>query len=112
MDANMSMKRTLIAEGAKGNISNIDEVLDLYENHRWLNVVDAYWYYWQHRDDFSSEERSEIERRIAAMLSTIEKKRIAPSLKWKLGYYPFRSYTVFRLVENFYFSLRGLFRKG
>lgn len=110
MDANLSMKNTLIAEGVMGNISNVEEVLDFYENHRWLNVVDAYWYYWTHKESFTIEECAEIERRIAAMLLTIEKKRIAPSLKWKLGYYPFRSYRVFRLVENLYFSLRKMLR--
>ena len=112
MNANLSMKKTLIAEGVKGYISNIEEVLDMYENHRWLNVVDAYWYYWLHKSNFSNEERLEIERRIAFMLHTIEKKRIAPSLKWKLGYYPFRSYMIFRLVENFYFGLRRLISLG
>jgi glycosyltransferase involved in cell wall biosynthesis len=108
IDANLRMKKTLMAEGAKGRISNIEEVLDIYENHRWLNVVDAYWYYWQHKDCFSAKERLEIDDRIASVLLTIEKKRIAPSLKYKLGYYPFRSYKVFRLVENFYFRFRRL----
>ena len=112
MNANLSMKKTLIAEGVKGYISNIEEVLDMYENHRWLNVVDAYWYYWLHKSNFSKEECMEIERRIASMLNTIEKKRIAPSLKWKLGYYPFRSYVIFRFVENLYFGLRRLIRLG
>lgn len=111
MDANLSMKNTLIAEGRNGGISNIEEVLDFYENHRWLNVVGAYWYYWQHKSSFSDEERFEVERRIAAMLHTIETKRIAPSLKYKLGYYPFRSYEIFRFVENFYFRLRMLLKR-
>lgn len=108
MDANLSMKRAIVEEVEKGNISNPEYVLDNYEKHRWLNVVGAYWYYWQNKRNFTQEERKSIEGRIANMLLTIENKRIAPSLKMKLGYYPLKNYKLFRLVENFYFRLRSL----
>jgi glycosyltransferase involved in cell wall biosynthesis len=111
LDANLSMKETLLKEIELGYVSDADEVLNFYERHRWLNLVDAYWYYWTNRERFTGAECALIEKRIAAILQTIESKRIAPSLKCKLGYYPFKSYKVFSLVENFYFSLRRfLFR--
>lgn len=108
MDANLSMKRQLIEEAEKGNIANPEEILNMYEQHRWLNIVDAYWYYYSNKKAFNPSERRKIESKIAGMLSTIEKERIAPSLKNKFGYYPFKSYKVFRFVENAYFGLRKI----
>ena len=108
MNANLSMKRQLIEEVKKGNIAKAEEVLNIYEQHRWLNIVDAYWYYYSNKNNFTQSEQVKIEDKIAKMLSTIEKERIAPSLKKKFGYYPFKSYKVFRFVENTYFKLRKL----
>lgn len=106
MDANLSMKRTLQQEVDKGTITHPTAILNKYETHRWLNIVDAYWLYYTYRDTFTPTERKEIEERIARMLGTVERKRIPLSLRVKLGYYPFRSYRLFALVENFYFTLR------
>ncbi len=108
MNANISMKRQLIDEAAKGNISNPDEILNFYEQHRWLNIVGAYWYYHQHKQQFTPVERQTIRQRIATMLRSVEKERIAPSLRWKFGYYPFKSFRLFALVEDTYFFLRSL----
>ncbi|MCD8235405.1 MAG: glycosyltransferase [Prevotellaceae bacterium] len=106
MDANLSMKRQLEEEMKKGNLHDAEYVLDFYENHRWLNIVGAYWLFYQHRNKFTSAECEEIERRIAMHLQTVERRRIKFGLKRKLGYYPFKSYSMFRFVENFYFRLR------
>jgi glycosyltransferase involved in cell wall biosynthesis len=111
MEANLSMKNTLIAEIAEGNITNPEDILDFYEEHRWLNLVGMYWYYYKHKEQFNESECAIIEKRIASMLKTIEKKRIAPSTKYKLGYYPFKSYKTFRFVANFYFGLRNILWK-
>lgn len=111
MEANLSMKNTLLKEIAEGKLTNPEEILNLYEEHRWLNLVGMYWYYYLHKDKFNNSESIEIERRIASMLLTIEKKRIAPSTKYKLGYYPFKSYHVFRFIANFYFGLRNIIWK-
>lgn len=106
MDANLSMKRQLEEEMKKGNLHDAEYVLDFYENHRWMNIVGAYWLFYQHRNKFTSAECEEIERRIAMHLQTVERRRIKFGLKRKLGYYPFKSYSMFRFVENFYFRLR------
>lgn len=106
MDANLSMKRQLEEEVKKGNLHDAEYVLDFYENHRWLNIVGSYWLFYQNRNKFTCAERAEIERRIAMHLQTVEKRRIKFGLKRKLGYYPFKSYSMFKFVENFYFRLR------
>lgn len=108
MDANLSMKRTLISEAAKGSFSDQETILNKYETHRWLNIVDAYWIYYSNRKIFNKEERQEIQQRIAAMLPTIERQRIPLALRMKFGYHPFRSYRTFAFVENCYFHLRKL----
>ncbi len=107
MDANLSMKRQLEEEIKNGELHDAEYVLDFYENHRWLNIVGAYWFFYQNRNKFTDEECEEIERRIAVNLRTIEKRRIRWGLKRKLGYYPFHSYAVFKRMENFYFRLRS-----
>ena len=109
MEANLSLKSTLISEAANGSFSNSKYVIDKFEYYRWLNIVDAYWYYYCHHSYFTASECVEIETRIAGMLSTIERHRIPWFKKLKLGYFPFKSYDLFRKVENFYFSLRCLF---
>ena len=108
MDANMNMKRTLIAEAKKGYIHEPEKILDMYEAYRWLNVVDAFWVYCSNRQTFTAQERKEIEERIAEKLKGIERERIPLSLKIKFGYYPFRSFLLFSIVERFYFGLRRL----
>ena len=98
MKANLSMKGVLLAEASKGSFSNQEAVLNKYETHRWLNVVDAFWLYYTHKSTFSQAEQQEIEQRISAMLPTIERHRIPLSIRLKLGYYPFRSYRAFAFV--------------
>ena len=111
MDANLSMKRQIQAEAQAGNLgTQAEDTLNFYENHRWLNIVGCYWYYYNHQSHFSHEEQQQIEQKFQNMLSTIEKKRIRPSLKYKLGYYPFKSYQTFVRMENFYFKLRKLLK--
>lgn len=111
MDANLSMKRTLQAEAAKGRIAHHEAILDRYEAHRWLNIVDAYWVFYTHREAFNPAEQHEIAQRIACMLRTVERHRLPLSLRLKFGYIPFRSYRVFAFAENCYFRLRQMFNK-
>lgn len=103
MSANLSMKRQLQAL----TITEKTALLNLYEKHRWLNIVDCYWYYYQHRTHFTPEERQTIKNLFVQMLPTIERRRLPWKLKLKLGYYPYTSYRTFSRVENFYFGLRA-----
>ena len=104
MPANLSMKRQLEALP----LTDKESVLDFYEQHRWLNLVDCYWYYRLHREAFQAEEHQQIQELFAQMLQTIEPQRLPWSLKGKLGYYPFRSYSTFSFWEDLYFRLREL----
>ena len=104
MPANLSMKRQLEALP----LADKQGILDFYERHRWLNLVDCYWYYRLHRNAFHAEEHQQIQELFAQMLQTIEPQRIPWSLKGKLGYYPFRSYRTFCFWEDLYFRLREL----
>ena len=104
MPANLSMKRQLEALP----LADKQGILDFYERHRWLNLVDCYWYYRLHHDAFKEEEHQQIQELFAQMLQTIEPQRIPWSLKGKLGYYPFRSYSTFSFWEDLYFRLREL----
>ena len=111
MDANLSMKHQLEEEALQGNLGEQkEEIMRLYENHRWLNIVGCYWYYYNHKKAFSPSEQQQIEAKFASMLTTVEKPLIRPSLKYKFGYYPFRSYSTFASVENLYFKLRNLLK--
>ncbi len=107
MDAKLSLKQQLLKEAEQGNISNPEEILNFYENHRWLNIVDAYWYYHLNKQYFTLQEQQIIKQRIADKLQTIEKERISPNLRRKFGYYPFKSFRIFSLIENTYFWLRS-----
>lgn len=107
MLANLSMKRQIEAL----DINNKQDILNLYETHRWLNLVGCYYYYYCNRQSFSDAEKAEIESLFATMLPTFESDRIASRHKYKFGYYPFRSYSVFSFVENLYFTTRGFFKK-
>ncbi len=102
MPANLSMKRQLEALP----LADKQGILDFYERHRWINLVDCYWYYRLHHDAFKEEELQQIQELFAQMLQTIEPQRIPWSLKGKLGYYPFRSYSTFCFWEDLYFRLR------
>jgi len=104
MIADESMKRQLVSLA----MTNKQTILDSYETHRWLHIVDCYWYYFLHHDVFSLQEHQEIKALFTRFLPTIESQRISWSLKCKLGYYPFRSYQVFCFWENLYFKLRKL----
>ena len=65
LEANLSMKHTLERETAQGSIAHAEDILRQYEQYRWLNVVDSWWFYYRHRHAFSQEERLQIEERFS-----------------------------------------------
>ncbi len=103
--ANRSMKRQLIEIGVS------DEILTIYENHRWLNVVDLYMFYHFHRRQLLPADAAQGFRQIKAAWQTIETNRLRPSLRGKFGYMPLHfSWALFRLQEECYFTLRKLIK--
>lgn len=106
--ANYSMMQQLKKEAKEGNLKEANKILNFYETTRWLNIVGAYWYYFNNKQHFTKEEKKEIYDKISSALKTIEVRRIKPSLKFKMGYYPFKNFKLFLLSENIYFTLKKL----
>ena len=102
------MLQLLKKEEREGSLTDADKIFDLYENIRWLNVVGAYWYYFNNKQHFTVEEKKEILCKISSALETIDTRRIRLALKFKIGYYPFKNFRLFLLSENIYFHLRKL----
>lgn len=106
LDANYSMKRTLISEG----ISDI--LIDKYEEHRWLNIVGLYVFYRINKDSFTLEEQQNIISKLRYFHSTIETHRLPCSLKLKFGYIPSPSYpTLFEWQNCLYILARKVLYK-
>lgn len=103
LKANESMKRQLIELHAP------DHILSLYENVRWLVVIDSYMFYFNHRYQLSPCERAYGLSEIRRIWQGIDTSRLTPHHCLKFGYIPFRcSWTLFRLQEEVYFILRKL----
>ena len=104
--ANESMRRQMLA----AHVS--EKLMDVYENVRWLNLVDVYMFYHVHGSELSVEDRAyglgELHRAWGGIdRSLLDKKTIA-----KFGYRPCRWWCLFRLQEWLYFTLRGLLGKN
>ena len=86
-----------------------DEILNLYENHRWVNCVGLYMFYYQNRRSMTAEENRYGLQEIKSVWKSIEVKRLRPSNRYKLGYIPLQgSWTLFRIEEEIYFFLRNI----
>lgn len=105
--ANESMKKQLI----QLNVS--DDVLTIYENVRWLVLIDLYYFHYSYRKQLSAEDSAMGMRELHRIWSGIEVHRLYKRLKYKFGYMPLRfSWRMFRIQEELYFTLRSIFRKG
>lgn len=104
--ANESMKRQLMEVGAPS------DVLALYENHRWLNLVDVYMFYFVHGRELPPADRSYGLSELHRVWQTIDRGLLSPQTTRKLGYRPMPRWWLFRLQEWVYFTLRGLVGKN
>ena len=106
MRANESLKRQLIDIGAS------KDILENYENQRWLILIDCYMFYHVHGQELTAEERrfglSELHRIWATINRTLLKKETTA----KFGYRPCSYWFLFRLQEWMYFTLRGFLGKN
>lgn len=101
--ANKSMKEQL----EKLKVSK--QILDLYEEVRWRNLIGLYMFYFLHREELPFEEREQGLRLLKQTWESIEAYRLPKYLRYKLGYIPLKkSWTFFRLQEELYFFLRAL----
>lgn len=103
LTANRSMKRQLEQMGAT------ESILSLYENRRWLNLVDVYQFWFNHHSDLSDSEKDKGPRMIKQSWQSIETHRLTLRNKLKFGYIPFRPFWwLFRMEENLYFQLKRM----
>ena len=97
------MKRQLEQMGAA------ESILSLYENRRWLNLVDVYQFWFNHHSDLSDSEKDKGLRMIKQAWQSIEMHRLTLRNKLKFGYIPFRPFWwLFRMEENLYFQLKRM----
>ena len=99
--ANESMKKQLIGL----NVSSY--ILDVYENVRWLVLIDLYMFHFQNRKTLSKPALLQGMAEMHRIWETIEVPKISRKYKYKFGYMPMKfSWTAFRIQEELYFSLR------
>lgn len=104
--ANASMKHTLISIGADNRI------LDIYENVRWLNVVDSMYFLYSNKDILPIDDLEKGREITRNAWKSVEVDRLRLGIRWKFGYVPIRwSWKMFEMQEYIYFRLRNvLFR--
>ena len=102
LKANESMRRQMQQLGVG------EELLALYENHRWLNLVDVYMFYHVHGRELSPADRHYGLQELHRVWLTIDRQLLDVATTAKFGYRPCRCWTLFRLQEWLYFTLRGL----
>lgn len=104
--ANQSMKKQLL------QLAVSHDILRIYENVRWLNLVDVYMYYYQHRKKLSTIERIQGLKIIQKTWCDIDLSLLNQHTVRKFGYMPLRwSWFLFRCQEEIYFFLRTLYYK-
>lgn len=107
LKANESMLRQM------RNANVPEKLIDEYENIRWLNLIDAYLFYFKYHGRLSTPDKEYGLNELHRVWNAIDTKRLRRSLKWKFGYMPLRpSWLLFRVQENIYFSLRKIFGRN
>lgn len=106
MKANESMKRQLIALGES------KEIIDKYENIRWLVLIDTYMFYYINRRKLGREAARTGLKEMKRIWSGIDYKVLDGRAK-KFGYRPFAdNWFLFRLQEELYFTIRNILGKN
>ena len=106
LKANESMKSVLM----QLNVSR--DILSLYENHRWLNLVGVYMFYFVHGKALKEDERQWGLQELHRAWSTIDRTLLDRNTAKKFGYRVMPTWTLFRLQEWLYFTLRGFLGKN
>ena len=89
-----------------------DSLLTVYENHRWLNLIDVYMFYHVHGRELTKANREYGLQELHHTWQTIDRKALNKETTTKFGYRPCCSWLLFRLQEWLYFTLRGLLGKN
>lgn len=106
MRANESLKRQLERIGVSR------EILENYENRRWLILIDCYMFYHVHGAALSAEDRRYGLSELHRIWQTIDRSSLKKETITKLGYRPCKYWFLFRLQEWLYFTLRNFLGKN
>lgn len=106
LKANESMRRMLTEQQVKRDI------LMVYENHRWQNLIGVYMFYFVHGSELASEDRAWGLAEMRRVWHNIDRTLLDPKAVKKFGYRVMPAWWLFRLQEWMYFSLRGLLGKN
>ncbi len=99
--ANRSMQQTLHHIGAS------HDILALYENHRWLNLIDHYMLFYRHRASMHPADAARALHLLREAWTSIDTSLLTAKNRLKFGYAPLQgSWFLFRLQEETYFTLR------
>ena len=104
--ANESMRRMLIEQQVKRDI------LEVYENHRWQNLIGVYMFYFVHGGELASEDRKWGLAEIRRVWQNIDRTLLDKKAVKKFGYRVMPAWWLFRVQEWLYFALRGLLGKN
>lgn len=106
LKANESMKRQLLFHGVSS------DMLSVYENHRWLNLIDVYMFYFCHGKQLPPSERKYGIDEIRRIWKTIDRTLLYKKTITKFGYRPMSFWILFRIQEWLYFTIRGFLGKN
>ena len=106
MRANESLKRQLERIGVSR------EILENYENRRWLILIDCYMFYHVHGAALSAEDRRYGLSELHRIWQTIDRSSLKKETITKFGYRPCKYWFLFRLQEWLYFTLRSFLGKN
>ena len=106
LKANESMKRQLIDM----NVDN--DTIALYENQRWLVLVDCYMFYHVHGHELSNTDRTYGLAEMHRVWEHIDRRLLNKKTIAKFGYRPCSRWWLFRCQEWLYFTLRGILGKN
>lgn len=89
-----------------------EDIMSLHEEMRWRVLVDLCLFHHLHARELSPQDRQYGLDELRLAWLTIDTPRIHPRLMRKFGYRPMPSWTLFRLQEWLYFTLRGWLGKN
>lgn len=102
LEAKDSMRRIL------NNMNASQKAHDVYEESRWLALIDCYMYYFKNRSHFTKADRQQINQRMKAYWSDTDMQFIPARYHHKFGFMHTSSWSLFVLQEELYFTIRRL----
>jgi len=106
LDAELSMKRQLVAEGVARS------VLAQQETHHWRILIELYIYWRRHRKKFTKEENLIISRKLHEHWRSADLNLVDPAMRRKFGYMPLRPhFRLFCLMTGIYGRMQAVIHR-